>query len=123
MPAPRGGWVIGRVLPRADGTPRFDAGRIVPEGRGESFVLSAASKGSAVLVLRTDGGAEGALRVTVERAGLVAFTREVSLAARRPDDGWHEIPISIGEIRRGDRVRLFAVRNALRDFHLWVIRE
>jgi hypothetical protein len=122
MPAPRGGWVIGRVLPRADGAPRFDAGRIVPEGRGESFVLSAASKGSAVLVLRTDGGSEGALRVTVERAGLASFTREVSLAAR-PDDRWHEISISIGEIRRGDRVRLFAVRNALRDFHLWVIRE
>jgi hypothetical protein len=124
-PAPRGGWVIGRVLPLADGTPRFDAGRIVPEGRAESFALRAqAFEGATALVLRTDGGGEGALRVTVEREGAVVAVRDALIAAR-PDDRWQEIHIALGarSWHDGDRVRIFAARGALRDFHAWLVRE
>jgi hypothetical protein len=47
LPAPRGGWVIGAVL-EAQGRPRFDAGRIIPEGRREAFeVRAAAARGPA----------------------------------------------------------------------------
>ncbi len=122
---PQGGWVIGRVLPLANGAPRFDAGRIVPEGRAESFAIraaSAASNGGAVLVLRTDGGGAGALRVTIERSGAVVATQEADLPAR-DDDRWHEIRIPLGPVREGDRVRLFALRGGLRDFHVWLLRE
>ncbi len=122
-PVPSGGWVVGSVLALADGTPRFDAGRIVPEGRAESFAIRAGvlpSSGSTALVLRTDGGGEGAVRVTVERGASVLATREAALPER--DAGhWHEIRIEVGTVRGGDRVRVYAVRGPLRDFHLWLI--
>ena len=35
FPGPRGGWVVGAVLALPDGRQRFDAGRIVPEGKEE----------------------------------------------------------------------------------------
>jgi hypothetical protein len=124
-PIPRGGWVVGRVLPLLDGSPRFDGGRIVPEGRAESFAiraLPAASNGSTALVLRTDGGPAGALRVTVERSGAVVSLREVELPARA-DDRWHEIRVPLGPLRGGDRVRVFALRGSFRDFHAWLLPE
>ncbi len=124
-PFPRGGWVIGRVLALAEGAPRFDAGRIVPQGCAESFAIHlapAASNLGAALVLRTDGGGEGALRVTVERSGAVLAARDAELPARA-DDRWHEIRVPLGPVRSGDRVRIFALRNAFRDFHAWVERE
>lgn len=123
-PFPRGGWVVGTVLSSPDGTPRFDAGRIVPEGRSESFRVrpGAPSLASAELILRTDGGGEGALRVTVERTGEAGPTLAEHEAAlpTRAEDRWHEIRVPLGPVRAGDRVRLHAVRGALRDFHLWL---
>jgi hypothetical protein len=122
-PFPRGGWVIGRVLALEGGAPRFDAGRIVPEGRRESFVLKQGCAGGAALVLRTDGGGEGEIAVTVERGGAVLGERRARLPARPDDDRWHEIRVSLGEVHAGDRVSVLAVRGALRDFHAWVLRE
>jgi hypothetical protein len=122
FPGPRGGWVIGAVLALPDGRRRFDAGRIVPEGKSETFVTRAASPGEAALVLRTDGGPEGALRVSVERDGRPLVSREVHVPARAADR-WHEVRATVGDIRRGDRVRVFAVRGALRDFHAWLLSE
>jgi hypothetical protein len=121
-PVPRGGWVVGTVLALPNELPRFDAGRIVPEGRSESFAVRASAPGPAALVLRTDGGGPGAFRVTVERAGAVVAGAEVPLPGRA-DGRWHEIRASLGPVRGGDRVRLYAVRGPLRDFHLWLIRE
>jgi len=119
--APRGGWVIGAVLALPDGRRRFDAGRIVPEGKSESFVIRAPSAGEAVLVLRTDGGGEIVLRVTVERDGRDVVVREAIVPPR--DGGrWHHVRVELGEARSGDRVRVFAVRGALRDFHAWIAR-
>ena len=121
-PVPRGGWVVGSVLALGEGTRRFDAGRIVPEGRSESFELHLASgaAGPAALVLRTDGGAEGALRVTVERGDASVEAHDVALPARMPDR-WHEIRVPLGALRDGDRVRVSAVRGEFRDFHAWVL--
>lgn len=122
FPGPRGGWVVGAVLALPDGRPRFDAGRIVPEGKSESFLIRAASHGAARLALRTDGGPAGALRVSVERAGRPVAEREVPVPAR-PEGRWHEVGAPIGDVRGGDRVRVFAVRGAFRDFHAWLLRE
>jgi hypothetical protein len=119
-PVPRGGWVVGAVLPLPGGAPRFDAGRIVPEGRSESFAVRAT--GRVALVLRTDGGGPGAFRVTVEHAGAAVAGAEVPLP-ERAGGRWHEVRASLGAVRAGDRVRLEAVRTPLRDFHLWLIRE
>jgi hypothetical protein len=70
LPAPRGGWVIGAVLDDGAGTRRFDAGRIVPEGREEQFfVAGGVARGPAILALRTDGGGPVALEVVVDRPG------------------------------------------------------
>jgi hypothetical protein len=122
-PFPRGGWVVGSVLALADGTLRFDAGRIVPEGLSESFSTRAGMPlGPAVLVLRTDGGDEGTLRVTVVHGERPVADREVTFPARA-DGSWHEIHVSLGPVDGGDRVRIYAVRGALRDFHTWLIRE
>ena len=122
FPGPHGGWVIGAVLALPDGRARFDAGRIIPQGKSETFVLRAASDGQARLVLRTDGEGEGAVRVAIERDGLVLAEREVTLPARAADR-WHEISAPLGDVRGGDRVRVFAVRGAFRDYHAWLLRE
>jgi hypothetical protein len=125
FPGPRGGWVIGRVLQLADGTPRFDAGRIVPEGKDESFTIlhaGAESDGSAGLVLRTDGEGEPLVRVSIERAGRVSAIHEAALPPR-PLDRWFELRVPLGDVRSGDRIRVSAVRGAWRGFHAWVIRE
>jgi hypothetical protein len=153
FPGPRGGWVIGRVLSLPDGRRRFDAGRIVPEGQRESFVIdpgvtasgresfSRPSSTSAsdsdpspslgrgwggvprsVLVLRTDGGGEGSLRVALERGGRVLAERDAALPARA-EDRWFEVRVPLPEVRGGDRVSVFAVHGPWRSFHAWLLRE
>jgi hypothetical protein len=137
-PFPRGGWVIGAVLLDERGARRFDAGRIVPEGRSESFrVAASAPRGPATLVLRTDGGGEIALRVAVEREDPGArVPRVLSTTAvivpPRPGEAdaapaiaparWHEVRVPLADIGGGDRVRIFAERNAWRGFHSWLVR-
>jgi hypothetical protein len=120
-PVPAGGWVVGGALRLADGVVRFDAGRIVPEGRSEAFTLRAApATGDALLVVRTDPGDEGAVRVTVLREGTVVMARDQPIAVRAPHV-WHELRLPLGPVRAGDRVRITAVRGPFRDFHAWVV--
>lgn len=129
---PRGGWVIGDVLMNERGERRFDAGRITPEGRSESFVIrpreGELSPGPATLVMRTDKGGEIKLRVTIERGGRDASTTPVVAPPRGAEpsvvaaDRWYEITIPIADIRSGDRVRVFAERGGFRAFHWWLVR-
>ena len=118
-PGPRGGWVIGARLLSPDGRARFDAGRIVPEGKRESFRLREGLSGEGVLVLRTDPGAAARITVSVERAGQSTPEREVELPPREPSR-WHEIRAPLGPVRGGDRVRITARRGAFRGYHAWV---
>jgi hypothetical protein len=60
--------------------------------------------------------------VTVERAGAPVADRQAPVPARA-EGRWHEIRVPLGPVRGGDRVRLYAVRGTLRDFHLWLLRE
>jgi hypothetical protein len=122
IPAPQGGWVIGAVLADS-GRARFDAGRIIPEGRREAFVvLSRVPRGAARLLLRTDGGAAGKIRVAVERDGSLVSAREIALPARG-GDRWSEIAAPLDDIGGGDRVAIFATEGAFRSFHTWLMRE
>lgn len=118
VPAPRGGWVIGAVL---EG--RFDAGRIIPEGRREAFVVrEGVTRGAARLVLRTDGGSPAHLRVAVERGGRVAFEHELDALAGATDR-WLELTAELADVEGGDRVALYAARGSFRSFHTWLVRE
>ena len=121
FPGPRGGWVIGAALALPDGRRRFDAGRIVPEGKSESFSIREGVVGKSVLVLRTDGGGEGVLRARVSRGGRVVFEAEVPIPARS-GDRWHEVKVPWGDVRKGDRMTLTAARGAWRGYHVWVVR-
>ncbi len=122
IPAPRGGWIVGAVLALADGTPRFDAGRIVPQGRDERFrIPSGIVPGPATLHLRTDGGPPQTIRVVIQRGGQPRIAAEKAIA-ERPADRWTDVAIPLDDVAGGDEVQILSVIGALRDFHVWLIR-
>jgi hypothetical protein len=122
FPRPAAGWVIGAILQDGAGRARFDAGRIVPEGRAEEFSLArGTSKGPATLSLRTDGGGPSAIRVEVLRGDVVTFARAIDLPAR-DEAAWFEVSLAVPDAAGGDRVRVTAVRGAWRSFHAWLLR-
>lgn len=121
--APRGGWVIGEVLADEPGKPRFDAGRIVPEGRHDAFVVDArVERRDAVIVFRTSSGGPGVIRVDVERGGRIVESREVRYP-ERPAESWSEVRVGVCDVGGGDRVVTHAVSSAFPSFHTWVLRE
>ncbi|MEO5728447.1 MAG: hypothetical protein ABI134_26220, partial [Byssovorax sp.] len=121
--APRGGWVIGAVLADATGRPRFDAGRILPEGRRDAFVIAASvRRDRAKLIFRTNGGGPGIVRVEVERAGKVVASREIAIPERAADR-WSEALAEVETVGGGDRVIVHAVRSAFSSFHVWLVRD
>ncbi|WP_438028328.1 hypothetical protein [Sorangium sp. So ce233] len=120
---PRGGWVIGAVLrdgeADAGGAPRFDAGRLIPEGREQSFAIGPVARGPAVLALRTDGGGPIALGVAVGRAAEGEVRVEVP---ERPADRWSEIRVPLREVAPGELVRIRSLQGTFRSFHVWLLR-
>lgn len=120
---PRGGWVIGASFNDAAGRKRYDAGRIIPVGRAESFQLvSSISRGPATLVLRTDADAPSTIRIEVLRAGQIVF-REEHVIAPRNADSWNEPRFELSDIAGGDDVQITAVMNAWRNYHAWLVRH
>ncbi|WP_437667360.1 hypothetical protein [Sorangium sp. So ce1182] len=120
FPSPRGGWVVGAVLrDGADGAPRFDAGRLIPEGREQSFSIGAVAGGPAVLALRTDGGGPIALGVAVGRGEGGEARVEVP---ERPADRWSEIRVPLRDVAPGDLVRIRSIQGTFRSFHVWLLR-
>ena len=122
FPRPAAGWVIGAILRDGAGTMRFDAGRIVPEGRAEELTLAdRIPPGPATLALRTDGGGPVAIRVETLRGDRVLFARNLDLPAR-DEAAWFEASVAVPDASGGDRVRITAVRSAWRSFHVWILR-
>ncbi len=121
---PQAGWVIGATLRDEAGRPRFDAGRILPQGQNESFVVAPhVARGPATLVLRTDGGGPVKLEVTQVMFGepLGGGTETVEIPAR--DEGaWFEARVALRWIGGRDFVRITATQNAWRSFHVWLVR-
>lgn len=130
-PVPRGGYVIGSVnIEMAMNTLRFDAGRIVPEGRAEAFrVASSVSRGPIDLAMRTDEGGEVRLKIEVTRGGALVSTSEITVPARAKtakNDGspgqWFEVKASLPDVAGGDRIRIFAAQGFWRSFRIWLLR-
>lgn len=111
-PAPRGGWTTLDVLTDEHGARRFDAGRIVPEGASESFVVHA--EGTVRLRLRTDHAARAARARTSRGSVDLAFSTNEGGA-------WRQATATIS-VARGERIFVDAVKGDLHDFHVWIER-
>lgn len=117
----RGGWVIGASLVLADGTRRFDAGRIVPEGARESFVVGpSVARGASTLIFRTDPGPPVALRVGVARHAEALGEFDVNVPAR-PAGAWFELQVELPDLAAGDRVTVASRSGTWRGFHAWIV--
>jgi len=118
---PKGGWVIGTALDDGE-RKRYDAGRIIPEGKRESFVLAdGLSRGPAAVVLRTDASAPSSIRLEVIRGGIVLFQLERVIAARRGDT-WNDSRVEVPDVMGGDTLCITALANAWRHHHSWIVR-
>lgn len=118
---PRGGWIIGTTLKDPEGNLRYDAGRIIPEGQSERFILQLTGQSRPVVfVFRTDADVMGKISIEGIRAGNVVFRREVTVEARE-GDAWNEPAVSLPDVMGGDTLRITAVTNAFRHHHLWIV--
>lgn len=119
---PHGGWVIGTALTDAHGHKRYDAARIIPQGKTESFRLSASiAPGPAQLVLRTDAESPSRIRVEIFRAGQIVFQEERTVPARN-GESWNEPTMTLPDVAANDEFVLTAVANAWRHHHAWILR-
>jgi hypothetical protein len=123
FPQPRGGWVIGSALADESGKKRYDAGRIIPQGQAEMFVVRGdVTRGPATLVLRTDGGGPSAITVSLSRGEALPFDPHNVEIPSRAEDAWFEVRVPLAAIGGGDRVEIAATRSAWRSFHVWLLR-
>jgi hypothetical protein len=122
LPAPGAGYAIQAVRDDAAGKPRWDGGRLVPEGVSESFAVPVAlSPGPALLFARTD--APGVrVHVEVTRNGAVVAIAERVLEGGA-EGAWLECPIPLSDVRGGDRVVLRPLGGTLRSFHYALVRR
>ncbi len=112
----RAGFVVGDVLVDASGFPRFDAGRIIPEGGVARFVLRGRfPQARRTLTLTTDGGHAGEILVAVRNAGLLVDSATLAL----PDVSrgqWSEIGFSLDGLGAGSEIEITAKRGVLRCY-------
>jgi len=102
------------VLADASGRDRFDGGRIIPDGKEESFVVRAVPEGGrALLRVRVDAG------VKAIRARVRDRTTELELGPSRPG-AWREATARVEGLGAGDAVVLEAAGGPYRDYHVWI---
>ena len=112
-PTPDGGWTTLDVLADEHGTKRFDGGRVIPDGRRESFVVKRVpANGQARITLRIDGAAR-AIR---------ARTHDVvkELTATASQDGSWRVAVADLDLAVGDTIELEASGGPYRDYHVWI---
>jgi hypothetical protein len=115
FPAPHGGWIVDAILTTPDGSRRWDAGRIVPEGKSIAWSLAPLPRSQAMLRMRTDRPAR--IRIGIAREGRTLDTREVAMVTRAPGQ-WIEVEVPL-EATGGDRLDLTAL-TTFRLFHAWL---
>lgn len=121
FPRPHGGWVIGRSARDEGGALRYDAGRIIPEGRPLSFAWPrGAVSGGVELIGRTDEGAALVLVVAASSSGHVRATSEIALP-ERPLGAWYEHRSRLSVPPSTDRIEIVPRGGPYRSFHLWVV--
>ena len=119
-PAPDGGWTLFDIRASADGTPRFDAGRIVPEGQEESFAIAVAVPAGADVFVRTDDTAVDLTLLASTPVGPLAipFVRDEP----SPRGAWRlsraRVPAGLAI---GTRVAFRPTHGELHDFHAWLV--
>jgi hypothetical protein len=125
FPAPSAGWIIADTLQSdLEGAQRWDAGRIVPRGREESYRITVDSPGPVTLWLRSDadGPAGGEPDVSIEllRDGQALHRAPVRMP-RRKEGSWNELSVSLPAVRVGDRLHLRAEGRDWRSFNAWLL--
>ena len=111
-PLPHGGWTSFDILDDARGQRRFDAGRTIPDGASESFVIARLHP-SASLRLRVD---DAARRIVVTVHGT-----SNDLALEPAHTGrWRSATAPLGALVPGDVVTITAHDAAYRDYHAWI---
>jgi hypothetical protein len=115
-PAPNGGWTTLDVLADASGARRFDAGRTIPAGGAETFVVARTSDAKRVrIVVRVDAATTG-LRVRTPRG-----VTDLVVNASSPGT-WREASASIDAPATGDVLVLEASSGQYLDYHVWLTR-
>ncbi len=112
-PAPFGGWTTHDVLADETAAMRFDGGRIIPEGKRESFVVRRGFGGPVVLRVRIDAAAS-AIAVTTKHG-----RAELSLDPSRPGT-WRYGSVHLAQVEAGDSITFEAVGGAYRNYHVWI---
>ena len=112
-PAPTGGWTVLDVRAGI-----FDAGRILPEGRAERFVVRHGATPATFWVRVSDAAA--LLAVDVARAGVLVGHAEATTTNAAPG-AWPLLRAALpAGVQTGDVVTLRASRGEARDFHVWL---
>jgi hypothetical protein len=109
LPGAEAGWIVAATRRLTGGASRFDAGRILPEGRALSFVVRESGREADRIALRTDRG--GTLTIERSRSG------PVELRASAPAEGaWAEPEVAVPPVVTGERIVLRATGGEARLF-------
>lgn len=114
-PLPHGGWTTLDVLADASGARRFDGGRIIPEGKAESFRVRRGAGGPLALRVRVDAGARDIVMHTARGS------RELVLEPPR-DGAWRSATAPLDGAVAGETITLEARGGEYRDYHVWIER-
>ena len=109
----KGGWTTFEVLADERSARRFDAGRILPPGTSESFVVRA--EGTVNIRVRTDDRPRAAL-VRTSRG-----TTELTFPPPRAG-AWNEGRAAL-TVESGERIAIEGADGELRDYHVWIERR
>lgn len=114
-PLPHGGYVTIDVKRLRDRGARFDAGRVIPEGAQETFVVrKAPDDGHGFVVVRVDDGADGLrLRTRTGDVPLILAPLEVG--------SWRVARAEVRDLAKGDVLTLHGGRTYV-DHHVWITR-
>jgi hypothetical protein len=119
-PAPEGGWTLFDIRTLGS-TRRFDAGRIVPQGREESFALAVTAPLGALVVVRSDD-APAEVTLHVAPSGSVTFAIPFVVDDAAPTGAWRlrraRVP---AQLDAGTRVSFRVTKGELHDFHAWLV--
>lgn len=111
LPGPHAGRVTTSILKDASGARRFDAGRVFPRGREQSFALRGTfGRGSYTLRVRTDDPEPRRVALTV-----AGEKREITLNPAR-NGAWSETTVELADVAPGTRLRLAGIDGPLRSY-------
>ena len=116
-PTPDGGWTTLDVLTDRRGDKRFDGGRVIPEGRKETFVVRHAPEGGKARITVRIDAASGSIRARTHDNVVSELT-----ASDAVDGSWRVASADL-DLAAGDTIELEAARGTYRDYHVWITRR